>query len=53
MYAENTLDGYYIGLDLSSLTGDDEGSKKVSGVSDRFDFEAKPKGYGLGLTLGL
>ena len=52
LYAENTLDGYYIGLDLSSLTGDDEGSKKVSGVSDRFDFEAKPKGYGLGLTLG-
>ena len=34
------------------IYGDDEGSKKVSGVSDRFDFEAKPKGYGLGLTLG-
>lgn len=52
LHAENNLEGPYVGIDLGYLDGTENGNEKISGVDAGYHFEAKPKGFGLGLALG-
>jgi opacity protein-like surface antigen len=52
LHAENNLEGPYVGIDLGYLDGTENGNEKLSGADSGYHFEAKPKGFGLGLALG-